>query len=318
MQETLVWSPGGEDPVEKGRATHSSILAWRIPWTEEPGGLQSMGLQRVRHNWATNTFTFWILSQFSHYLEKETCRHYVQFMAKVVSITGETHSCYKPLTILSSHPRVGLLLPEQFCWYTFTDSTRKHYWSTMLMFFKNELSFGYGMVTLKISQMRELLNSLYYLFRPVQFSSVQSLSRVRLFATPWMAAHQASLSITNSGSSLKLMSIKLVMPSSHLILCRPLLLLPPIPPSQSFPMSQLFAWGGQSIGVSALASALPNNTQGLSPLEWTGLISLQSKGLSRVFSNTTLFKSINSLVLSFLHSSTLTSIHDYWKNHSLD
>ena len=65
----------------------------------------------------------------------------------------------------------------------------------------------------------------------VQFSSVQSLSRVRLFATPWSAARQASLSITNSRSSLKLMSVELVMPSSHLILCRPLLLLPPIPPS---------------------------------------------------------------------------------------
>ena len=65
----------------------------------------------------------------------------------------------------------------------------------------------------------------------VQFSSVQSLSRVRLFATPWITALQASLSITNSRSSLKLTSIELVMPSSHLILCRPLLLLPPIPPS---------------------------------------------------------------------------------------
>ena len=65
----------------------------------------------------------------------------------------------------------------------------------------------------------------------VQFSSVQSLSRVRLFATPWIAARQASLSITNSWSALRLTSIKSVMPSSHLILCRPLLLLPPIPPS---------------------------------------------------------------------------------------
>ena len=85
-----------------------------------------------------------------------------------------------------------------------------------------------------------------------QFSSVQSLIRVQLFAIPWITARQASLSITNSRSSLKLMSIKLVMPSNHLILCRPLLLLPPIPPaSGSLPMSQLFAWGGQSIGVSA-------------------------------------------------------------------
>ena len=85
--------------------------------------------------------------------------------------------------------------------------------------------------------------------------------------------------------------------------------------SGSFPMSQLFTWGGQSIGVSA--SALPRNTQDWSPLQWTGWISLQSKGLSRVFSNTTV-QSINSSALSFLHSPTLTSIHDHWKNHSLD
>ena len=95
-------------------------------------------------------------------------------------------------------------------------------------------------------------------FSSVQFSSVQLLSRVRLSVTPWIAAHQASLSITNSRSSLRLTSIESVMPSSHLILCRPLLLLPPIPPaSESFPMSQLFASGGQSTGVSALASFLP-------------------------------------------------------------
>ena len=88
----------------------------------------------------------------------------------------------------------------------------------------------------------------------VQFSSVQSLSHARLFATPWIAAHQASLSITNSQSSLKLMSIQSVMPSSHLILCRPLLLLHPIPPaSASSQTSQLFPWGGQSTGVSASA-----------------------------------------------------------------
>ena len=127
MQDAQFRSLSGEDTLEKGMSTHSNILTWRIPWTEKPGGLQSMGLQRVRHNWATNIFTFWILSQFSHFLEKETCWHHVQFMAKVVCITGETHSFYKPLTILSSHPCVGLLLPEQFCWYTFTDSTRKHY-----------------------------------------------------------------------------------------------------------------------------------------------------------------------------------------------
>ena len=90
-----------------------------------------------------------------------------------------------------------------------------------------------------------------------------------------------------------------------------------LPASESFPMSQLFAWGGQSIGVSALASFLSKKSQGWSPSEWTEWISLQSKGLSRVFSKAT-FKSINSLVLSLLHSPTLTSIHDHRKNHSFD
>ena len=124
-----------------------------------------------------------------------------------------------------------------------------------------------------------------------QFSSVQLLSRVRLFATPWIAAHQAFLFITISRSSLRLTSIESMMPSSHLILSHPLLVLPQsLPASESFPMSQLFVWGGQSTGVSALASFLPKKSQGWSPSEWTGWISLQSKGLSRVFSNTTVQK----------------------------
>jgi len=120
---------------------------------------------------------------------------------------------------------------------------------------------------------------------------VQSLSRAWLFATPWIAARQASLSITNSQSLLKLMSIQSVMPSSHVILHHPFSSCPQsLPASGSFPMSQLFASGGQSIGVSALASVLPKNTQDWSPLGWTGWISLQSKEFSRVFSNTTVQK----------------------------
>ena len=90
-----------------------------------------------------------------------------------------------------------------------------------------------------------------------------------------------------------------------------------LPAAESFPMSQLFAWGGQSTGVSALASFLPKRSQGWSPSEWTGWISLQSNGLSRVFSST-MYKSINSSMLSFLHSPTLASIHDHWENHSLE
>ena len=97
-----------------------------------------------------------------------------------------------------------------------------------------------------------------------------------------------SLSITNSRSLLKLVPIESVMPSSHLILWVPFSSCPQsLPPSGSFPLSQLFAWGGQSIWVSASASVLPMNTPDWSPLGWTGCISLQSKGLSKIFSNTT-------------------------------
>ena len=121
--------------------------------------------------------------------------------------------------------------------------------------------------------------------------SVQLLSHVRLFGIPWIAARQASLSITNSQSSLKLTFIESVMPSSHLIFCRPLLLLSPIPPSiwvfsneSTLHMRWPKYWSFSS------ASVLPMNTQDWSPLRWTGWISLQSKGLSRVFSNTTVQK----------------------------
>ena len=116
------------------------------------------------------------------------------------------------------------------------------------------------------------------------------LSPVWLFVTPWTAACLASLSFTISQSLLKLMSIESVMPSNHLILCHPLLLLPSIfPASGSFQMNQFFTSGGQSIGASATASFFPMNIQGQFPLGWTGWIALQSKGLSRVFSSTTIW-----------------------------
>ena len=122
---------------------------------------------------------------------------------------------------------------------------------------------------------------------PVQLSSVYLLTHIWLFATPWIAAHQASMSITNSRS------ISNSCPASRW--CHPAIsssVVPfsscpqSLPTSESFPMSQLFAWDGQSTGVSASASVLPMNTQDWSPLGWTAWISLQSKGLSRVFSNT--------------------------------
>ena len=89
------------------------------------------------------------------------------------------------------------------------------------------------------------------------------------------------------------------------------------PASGSFPMSQLFAWGGQSTGVSASTSVLPMNTQNWSPLGWTGWISCSPRH-SQESSPAPQFKSTNSSALSFLYSPTITFIHDYWKNHSLD
>ena len=147
----------------------------------------------------------------------------------------------------------------------------------------------------------------------VQFRSVQSLSCVQLFVTPWTTARQASPSITNSQSLLKLMSIESVMPSNHLI-CRPLLLLPSI-----FPSIRVFS------NESALHIRWPKYWSfsfSISPSnEHPGLISFGSPFCpkdSQESSPTLQFKSINSSGLSFLHSPTLTSIHDHWKNHSLD
>ena len=156
----------------------------------------------------------------------------------------------------------------------------------------------------------------------IQFSSVQSLSCVWLFATPCsttgLLVHHQLPEFTQThdhwvGDAIQ-PSHPLSSPSPALNLSQHL--------SHAFfhgifQITQLFPSGGQSIGVSASTSVLPKKSQDWAPLGWTGWISLLSKGLSRVFSKPQL-KSINSLVVSFLYSPTLTSIHDYWKNHSLD
>ena len=150
------------------------------------------------------------------------------------------------------------------------------------------------------------------------FSSVHSLSRVQLLATPWIAARQASLSITNSRSSLRLTSIESVMPSSHLIFCHPLL---PAPnPSQH---QSLFQWVNSSHEVSkVLELQLQHHSLQSNPradLLQNGLVgSPCSPRDSQESSPTPQFTSINSSALSFLQSPTLTSIHDHRKNHSLD
>ena len=114
-------------------------------------------------------------------------------------------------------------------------------------------------------------------------------------------------------------SIQLVMPSKHLILCRPLLLLPSFfsPATGSFPMSQFLVSGGQIIRASASVSVLPMNIQDWFPLGWTGWISLQSEGLSRVFSSNAVPKH-KFFSAHLLYGPTLLSEHDYWKNHSFD
>ena len=152
----------------------------------------------------------------------------------------------------------------------------------------------------------------------ITFVVVQSLSHIWLFATPWTTAHQASLFFTISVSLLKLMHIESVMPSNHLILCHPLLLLPSLFLSiMSFLVSQLFASGGQSTEASASASVLPMTSQGWFPLGLTGLISLLSKELSRVFFNTTVWKHQFFSTQPSLWSSSHI-IHEYWKHHSFD
>ena len=144
---------------------------------------------------------------------------------------------------------------------------------------------------------------------PWRVSSVQLLSHIQLFATLWTAAYQASLSIINSQSMLKLMSIESVMPSNlsssavPFSSCRQ-----SSPASGSFPMSQLFSPHGQSVGASASASVLPMNIQDWFPLGLTGLISLLSKGLSRAFSNTTV-QNHQLFGTQLLYGPTLTSIH---------
>ena len=136
-----------------------------------------------------------------------------------------------------------------------------------------------------VHKMYTFLHDSYIIYMIV--SSVHSISRVWLFATPWSAACQASVSITNSWNLLKLMSVESVTPSNHLILCRPLLLLPSIFPSiRVFSKESVLHIMWPKFRVSASASVHPMNV----PLGWTGWISLQSKGLSRVSSNTTVQK----------------------------
>ena len=153
-----------------------------------------------------------------------------------------------------------------------------------------------------------------------QFSSVtQSLSHVRLFVTPWIAARQTSLSITNSQNLLKLMSIELVMPSNHLILCRHLLLLLSLFPSiRVFSNESVLRISWPKYWSFSFSISLSNEYSGVISfsIDWLDLFAVQ--GTLKESSPTPQFKSINSLALSFLCGPTFTSICDCWKDHSYD
>ena len=153
----------------------------------------------------------------------------------------------------------------------------------------------------------------------VQFSSVQSLSRVQLFATPWITAHQASLSITNSRSSLRLTSIESMMPSSHLILCRPLLLMPPIPPSiRVFSNESTLCMRWPKYWSFSLSIIPSKEIPGLISfrMDWLDLLAVQGtlKSLLQHHSS----KASILRCSAFFTSPTLTSKPNHRKNHSLD
>ena len=176
--------------------THSSIFAWEIPWTEEPGGLQSMGSQRVGHNWAT-----------SPYIKLNNT-----FMFNEGHLLNTSYENWVFIRLKST-----------------------------------------------LRTLKSALFSVAYLFftDSVRFSSVQSLSHVRLFATSWITARQASLSITNSRSSLNSLPLNRWCHPAISSSVVPFSSCPqPLPTSGSFPVSHFFTWGGQSIGVSASAKLL--------------------------------------------------------------
>ena len=222
MQEAQVRSLGRKDALEKEMVTDSSILAWRIPWMEEPGRLQSSGSQRVGHNWATS------LSLSYRLLISTPGRH------KITYINTGSKGVWSGQSLVAKMP--------QECSNT------------------KSVQFSCSLVSNSLGS-QELQHA-----RPPCPSPTPRIHTDSCSSSQW--CHPAISSSVIPFSSC---------PQS-------------LPASESFPMSQLFAWSGQSTGVSALALFLPKKSQGWSPSEWTGWIYLQSKGLSRVFSSTTVQK----------------------------
>ena len=238
---------------DKEMATHSSVLAWRIPGTGEPGGLPSMGSHRVGHDWR-DTASAVILDQASSWEPHLNLKKYIfNFNWRIIALQYCVGFCQT--TVWISHRFSSV----QFSSSVVSDSLQPH----------------------ESQRARPPCPSP----TPRDYSNSYPLSR-------W--CHPAISSSVVPFSSC---------PQS-------------LPASGSFPMSQLFASGGQSIGVAASATVLPMNTQDWSALGWTGWISLQSKGLSRVFSNTIVQKhQFFSAQLSWQSNSHIQ--HDHWRNHSL-
>ena len=158
----------------------------------------------------------------------------------------------------------------------------------------------------------------FYIYT-IQFSSVTQSCPTPLYDPSKDCSTPGLMSITNSQNWQKLMSIQSVMPSNHLILCRPLLLPPSIFPSiRVFSNESVLLIRWPKYWSFSFSISRSSEYSGLMSLGWTGSISLQPKGLSRLSSPTPQFKSLNSSVLSFPYSPTLTPIHSYWKNHGFD
>ena len=318
MWETQVRSLGQEDPLEKGMATHSSILAWRIPWTEEPGGLQSMGLRRAGHDWATNTFTlFQDQSQrkpTSHYKSSQAGLHTLFSLGSwphsppgVEAPVAESQGVAQRHKIREEHARchwepraMGRAISGKGSMVV-TMALVDHTKGTV-----PGVRFGFIVPAL----VPAWAGSLPSLMLGTMWS-VQLLRSVWCFTTLWMPPCPSPIPWVYSN----------VCPLSwwcHPTISSSVITFSSCPQSLSasgsFQMSQFFVSGGQSMGVSASTSVLPMNIQDWFPLEWTDWIFLLSKGLSRVLSNNTFQKR------QFFgdHSPPLTLIHDYWKNHSFD
>ena len=283
MWETWVWPLGWEDPLEKGMAIYSSI------WPREFHGLY---LQSIRYNWATFTSLSSLL----------------QILDIPAIIFWEYSKTFPSYSYLGQVPQF-ISFQEVPC----MDPWQDIYPDLLVLMFSTSYSW-------KISRMRASLEvrvkTKPHCVEPThwnsQFSSVESLSHVWLFVTPWTAARQASLSIIDSQSLLKLSPLSQWCHPT-IILCYPFLLLPSIFTSIRVFSNELVLCIRSSKYWSFSFSISPSvNIQDWFPLGWTGWISLQSKGLSRIFPRPQ-FKSVNSF-----YSPTLTYIYDYWKNHSFN